>query len=116
MVTASVTSLPNSFWSRRICLTGFAPIVDPGQALNVFDNLEGHLRPPLNPILTTGRSFKLKVEMLFRVDIPQQNRFDVDFWFDLVPFEVGRHRHGQDGNGQPNLSNIVTEIRDRVAL
>ena len=38
----------------------------------------------------------------------------MDFWFELVPFEVGRHRHGQDGNGQPNLSNIVNDLRERV--
>ena len=73
MVTAEVTSLPNSFWSRRIRLTGFSDIEDPTQPLEVFDNLEQHLREPMDAVLEQRRAFKMKVEILFRVDIPSRD-------------------------------------------
>ena len=39
----------------------------------------------------------------------------MDFFIDMVPFvEVGRHRHGRDGRGLPDLSRIVADVRECV--
>ena len=56
----------------------------------------------------------MKIEIIFQVDIPSQDKYDANFYFDMVPFEVGRQRHGRDGRGQADLTNIVADLRERV--
>ena len=82
--------------------------------LDVFEDLKGYLEPALAPILSAGREFKLKMEMLSKVDIESRDEYDRDFWLDLVPFEVGVHRHGRDGGGGINLDNLIGDLRERV--
>ena len=82
--------------------------------MDVFDVLKGYIEPALAPILAAGREFKLKVEMKSIVDIEAADKYDVDFWLDLVPFEVGVFRHGGDGRGGINLDNVVGDLRTRV--
>ena len=110
MASVNVDPLPNSEWAKRIRISGFTSD-DP---LEIFNRLEGIVRPSLQDVLARGRTFLIKVDAAFIVDIPSQGKYDVMKHIYIIPFEVGVHRHGRDGNGHIDLQNIISFARERL--
>jgi len=110
MASVTINSLPNSEWAKRIRISNFTSD-DP---LEIFNRLEELVSPSLQEVIGHGREFLIKVDAAFIVDIPSLDKYDIIKHLNVIPFEVGVHRHGRDGNGRIDLTSIISDVRARL--